>query len=92
MIEDVKKALIELKIKGIADLVKAELNSGSSPVDLLKAMEEGMEEVGLRFEHGDYFFSELIMAGETMKEAMGVLKPKLSARAVNCLISLLAKR
>lgn len=77
MLEDVKKALIELDINEIADLIKTELDSGSSPIDVLSALGEGMEEVGMKFEHGVYFFSELILAGETMKEALSFLKPKL---------------
>lgn len=77
MLEDVKKAIVELKIEDIADLVESELEKGSSPNDLLNILGKGMEEVGLKFERGDYFFSELIMAGETMKEALKILKPKL---------------
>ena len=38
-----------------------------------------MQEVGARFQRGEYFFSELIMAGETMKEALKILKPLLES-------------
>ena len=77
MSESVKKAIVELKINEIVDLVKDELESGCSPTNLLNVLGEGMEEVGLKFEKGEYFFSELIMAGETMKEALKILKPRL---------------
>jgi len=38
-----------------------------------------MQEVGSRFQQCQYFFSELIMAGETMKEALKNLKPLLES-------------
>ena len=39
----------------------------------------GMEAVGSRFARGEYFLSELIWAGQIMKEAMALLAPHLLA-------------
>lgn len=38
----------------------------------------GMEEVGRKYEAGEYFLSELILAGEAMKKGMAILRPHLT--------------
>lgn len=46
---------------------------------VIEGMAKGMEVVGEKYECGDFFLSELIMAGETMKEGMKILEPHLEA-------------
>jgi len=46
--------------------------------EVLKALAEGMRVIGERFEAREYFLSELIMAGEIMKEVQLMLKPHLN--------------
>lgn len=59
-----------------------ELKKGRDAFDLLTELRQGMEEVGRKFENSEYFLADLIMAGETMKKALEVLKPSLdSAKA-----------
>lgn len=41
-----------------------------------------MDEVGRRFEAGEYFVPELLIAGRAMKGALGLLQPLLAARGV----------
>lgn len=65
-----RDVLVNLEIARMQESVRAALISGLSPVDILQDLEAGMQEVGARFQRGEYFFSELIMAGETMKEAL----------------------
>jgi 5-methyltetrahydrofolate--homocysteine methyltransferase len=72
-----RDTLVNLAIDKMQDCVRAALDSGASPTEILKNLEAGMQEVGLKFQRCEYFFSELIMAGETMKEALKVLKPLL---------------
>ncbi|MBK5102557.1 MAG: cobalamin-dependent protein, partial [Desulfobacteraceae bacterium] len=40
---------------------------------------KGMDEVGRRYEEKEYYLTELVLAGETMKEAFKVLQPALAA-------------
>jgi len=42
-----------------------------------------MEIVGQKYEEGEYYLAELIMAGETMREGMVVLEPHLTAGEVS---------
>ncbi|WP_406676732.1 cobalamin B12-binding domain-containing protein [Moorella sp. ACPs] len=72
------KAMAELEEEQVNALVKELLGSGVAPLEIVKALQEGMVEVGNRFERGDYFLSELVMAGEIMKNTMDILEPHLS--------------
>lgn len=44
-------------------------------------LQKGMDKVGELFENGEYFVGDLIFAGEILTEAIGKLKPILSAGA-----------
>ena len=77
MSEDLKNTLIELDIDEIAGKVQAALDSGMSPNDVLAALTAGMDEVGRLYEDQEYYLTELVLAGETMKEAFTILQPLL---------------
>ena len=70
---------IELDVDNIASAVKSHIDSGAEPQDVLKALTDGMNEVGRLYESHEYFLAELVLAGETMKEAFEVLKPHLTS-------------
>ncbi|MFW9970245.1 MAG: B12-binding domain-containing protein [Candidatus Odinarchaeota archaeon] len=71
--------VIELEVDDIADAVKEALNEGMDPFDILNSLTKGMDEVGRRYEEKEYYLTELVLAGETMKEAFNILKPALAA-------------
>ncbi|MDF1538979.1 MAG: cobalamin-dependent protein [Candidatus Thorarchaeota archaeon] len=73
------KMLVDLDIDTIAEATQLEIDAGTDPQTIMKALTDGMNEVGSRYEEGEYFLTELVLAGETMKEAFAVLKPHLSA-------------
>jgi len=77
--EKLTELIIELEVDDIADAVKEALDEGKDPFDVLNALTKGMDEVGRRYEEKDYYLTELVLAGETMKEAFTVLKPALAA-------------
>lgn len=79
MIEKLKYAVVNCDIANIRSLVQSALNADIRPTEVLNALRDGMESVGSRFQSGEYFLSDLIMAGETMKEALRVLKPSLGS-------------
>ena len=53
--------------------------SPNSAQEALEACRAGLEQVGQRFEDGEYYLSDLIYAGELMSDAAALLKPVLSA-------------
>lgn len=61
----------------LKNIVIKALDSGVDPVDIVKAMSKGLEVVGEKYESGEYFLSELIMAGILASEITNVLKPHL---------------
>ena len=79
---EIKRQLIEFDIDGIKVTVQKGLEDGVAALDMVNALGDGMKEVGDKYESGEFFFSELIMAGETMKEAMEVLKPAMTSEDV----------
>jgi methylmalonyl-CoA mutase cobalamin-binding domain/chain len=76
-LEKIFQAIVDLDIENIAEIVKISLKKGSDPYQVLDYLRRGMDEVGRRFELGEYFLADLVMAGETMKMAMEVLTPYL---------------
>lgn len=78
--ETLTELIIELEVDDIADAVKKALEEdGKDPFEVLGALTKGMEEVGRRYEEKEYYLTELVLAGETMKEAFKILQPALAA-------------
>ena len=78
-LDDITSMIVELDDDNIARVVQGKIDAGAIPQDILKALTSGMDEVGRRYETDEYFLSELVLAGETMKRAFEVLKPHLKA-------------
>jgi methanogenic corrinoid protein MtbC1 len=51
------------------------LKSGCSPQDFLLACQQCMDEVGKKFEAGEYYLPELVVAGEIFKQVSSMIKP-----------------
>ena len=78
--ENLTELIIELEVDDIADAVKEALeDDGKDPFEILNALTKGMDEVGRRYEEKEYYLTELVLAGETMKEAFKILQPALAA-------------
>lgn len=83
ILEKLTEAIVELDIDEIGQLSQESLDAGISAYDaIVKGMAKGMEIVGQKYEDGEYYLAELIMAGETMKEGMTVLEPHLKGDEV----------
>ena len=67
------KALSDLDEAAVLDEVKTRLVAGDAPVAILEDCREGMTLVGERFETGEYFISDLMMAGHVFKQAVELL-------------------
>ncbi|HEX2705276.1 MAG TPA: corrinoid protein [Candidatus Lustribacter sp.] len=67
----------------VLDLTKAALGLGMEPGSLLfDALIPALEEVGARFERGDFFVPEMLIAGRAMAGSMEVLRPLLAETGV----------
>lgn len=78
--EKLTELIVELELDDIADAVReALIEDGKDPFDVLSALTAGMDEVGRRYDEEIYYLADLMLAAETMKEALEVLKPKLAS-------------
>ncbi|MGB7818054.1 MAG: corrinoid protein [Ornithinibacter sp.] len=67
----------------VLDLTHQALTSGMSPGSMLfDALIPALEEVGARFERGDFFVPEMLIAGRAMAGSMEVLRPLLAETGV----------
>ena len=58
------------------DLTQQAVDEGHDPADIIKsAMSEGVKRAGDRFNEGEFFLPELMLAGEAMKAGLSVVMP-----------------
>ena len=57
------------------------LDGGEDPRDVLAACKEALTLVGDRYEAGEYYLPELIIAGDLMKAVAAMVKPRLTETA-----------
>jgi trimethylamine corrinoid protein len=70
-------AISNMKDTEALDITNVLLESGINPMKILDASGKAMEIVGSRFESGEYFLSELMMAGVILKQISHMVKPLL---------------
>jgi 5-methyltetrahydrofolate--homocysteine methyltransferase len=81
MSQDIQE-LFDAVLAGNADLTKEKvqvaLNQNLEPAKILnQGMIAAMAEVGERFEKGDYFVPEMLIAARAMQQGLSILKPHL---------------
>jgi len=81
--DEILKALYDETMVGnapaVLDLTNKGLEAGLTPSQLLfDALIPSLEEVGARFERGDFFVPEMLIAGKAMSGALEVLRPLLA--------------
>jgi methylmalonyl-CoA mutase cobalamin-binding domain/chain len=81
--EEILQLLYEQTLVGnapvVADGVNQGLEQGMPPETLLfEALIPSLEEVGARFERGDYFVPEMLIAARAMQGALDILRPLLA--------------
>jgi methylmalonyl-CoA mutase cobalamin-binding domain/chain len=81
--EELLKRLYDETLTGngpsVLELTRAGLELGLGPETLLyEALIPALEEVGARFERGDFFVPEMLIAGKAMAGALEILRPLLA--------------
>ena len=67
----------------VLELTQAGIDSGLPPERMLfEALIPSLEEVGARFERGDWFVPEMLIAGKAMAGALDLLRPLLAQGGV----------
>lgn len=82
-LETIYQNVIEGKTADVQAGVQAALDSGVSAEEILnKALIASMDDVGQRFEAGDFFVPEMLVAARAMQAGLDLLKPQLAESGV----------
>ena len=78
-LEEIFESVIEGQAPTVEAGVKAALEAGTEADVILKqALIAAMDEVGRRFEEGDFFVPEMLIAARAMQAGLGILNPHLA--------------
>ncbi len=75
------EAITEMREEDAVRTANEMLDRGSNPIEVLDSCREAMSIIGQRFEAGDCFVPELILAGEVLRQISDVVKPRLTQAA-----------
>jgi len=76
-------SVVNLDVEKTKELCGQALQAEISAYEIMtKGVAEALRIVGEKFETGEYFLTELIMAGEAAKEAFEILKPNFTTKRV----------
>jgi methanogenic corrinoid protein MtbC1 len=68
-------AITDLQEETALSLVRQRLDVGDDPLLIIEDCQEGMRQVGARYERNEYFLAGLVMAGEIFSQVMELLQP-----------------
>jgi corrinoid protein of di/trimethylamine methyltransferase len=71
-------AIVNLDEPTALELAEELIKSGTDPVQILEKCRAGMSIVGEKFEKGEFFLSEMIMAAEIFNQVMDLIRPHLT--------------
>lgn len=69
--------LAELDEEAVLKLVQKRIENGDDPLQIIEDCNEGMRQVGQRYESGEFYVSGLIMSGEIFREVVELVEPLL---------------
>lgn len=74
------EAIVNFDVENAKKLAQEVIDNGIDPYEaIMEGLNKGMKIVGDKYEAKEYFLSELLLAGESMKAALEVLTPHLKA-------------
>ena len=77
--KDSRTALIasvaDLEEQEVLEMVRRRLQEGDNPLAIAEDCQEGLRQVGVRYEKQEYFLAGLIMAGEIFRGVMELVQP-----------------
>jgi 5-methyltetrahydrofolate--homocysteine methyltransferase len=81
MSKELIDAITEMREEDALKIASQLLDSGTNPLEVLDACRKAMEVIGKRFEAGDCFIPELILAGEILSQISAIVKPRMQQAA-----------
>jgi methanogenic corrinoid protein MtbC1 len=74
-------AIADMREQEALSAVQELLVSGTDPMTVLALCRDAMTIVGERFESGEYFLPELVLAGEMLSQIADIVKPRIQSDA-----------
>lgn len=81
MSQELIDAIAEMREDDALKITTQMLDAGAGPQDVLDACRTAMEVIGKRFEAGESFIPELILAGEMLSQISAQIKPRMQQEA-----------
>ncbi len=81
MLQKLIDAITEMREEDALKITDELIASKTDPLKILEACRKAMEIIGARFETGDCFVPELMLAGEVLKEITEKVKPMMTGAA-----------
>jgi len=77
MSQELIQAITDMREEDALKITTQMLDGGADPITILDACRDAMGIIGQRFESGECFIPELILAGEILSQISAVVKPRL---------------
>mgnify|MGYP001766725431 CR=1 FL=1 len=77
MSKELIDAITEMREEDAVAITRKMMDGGADPLAVLDACREAMGIIGMRFESGESFIPELILAGEILAQISAVVKPRI---------------
>ena len=77
MSQELIQAITDMREEDALKITKQMLENGADPITILESCREAMGIIGQRFETGECFIPELILAGEMLSQISTIIKPRL---------------
>jgi 5-methyltetrahydrofolate--homocysteine methyltransferase len=77
LFDRLKESLLSFDSEAVRREVEEAIRTGLPVEEVIEALRGGMEAVGDKFRAGEFFVTDLIVAGEIMKEAQEILEPSM---------------
>lgn len=82
LLERLREQIVALDKAGVEQTTLEALAAGASAQEIIsRGLGPGMEDVGKRFEEGDFFVPELLLSARAMQSALDLLRPHLESSA-----------
>jgi 5-methyltetrahydrofolate--homocysteine methyltransferase len=81
MSKELVDAMVGMKEQDAISIAKDLIDKGTDPLEIFGACREAMDAVGKRFEKGEFFLPELMMAGEMLRQISELIKPLMKEEA-----------
>jgi len=73
-------AVADLEEETSLAIVRERLDAGEDPLQIIQDCQEGLRQVGLRYEQNQYYLAGLIMGGEIFRQVMDMAQPLIAGQ------------